>query len=209
MTLREARALFFARANLGPNGGYYDRWVKVEAKPFPFYFPNTKARVAAARLHDLHHIAADYAIDWPGEIEIAGWEIASGCGRYSVAWMLNLGAFAVGLFVAPRRLFRAFLRGRHAPANLYLRSFEEAQLDRTTVGELRDELGSSSPQRGPRASDLASFALWSAAASATWLVPAVAALALFSLGTRRLTRPRTTAPRSSGRPSRRARTGAR
>ena len=60
MLLREAGDLFFARSNLGPDGGYTSRWVRVETKPLPFYFPNWSARVAAARLHDLHHIATNY-----------------------------------------------------------------------------------------------------------------------------------------------------
>src|SRR3712207_87453 len=175
MTLRDARALFFQRGNLGPNGGLDDRWGKVEEKPFPFYFPNTNTRVAAARLHDLHHIAAEYDTDWPGEIEIAGWEIASGCGRFSAAWVLDIGGFAVGLFLAPRRLFRAFVRGRRAPTNLYLSGFDESQLDRRTVGELRDQLGTRRSNSRPKASDLASFAVWSAAASAFWLMPAAIA----------------------------------
>ena len=75
MSLREARDLFFARSNLGPGGGYASRWVRVETKPLPFYFPNCSARVAAARLHDLHHIATNYKTDWPGEAEISAWEI--------------------------------------------------------------------------------------------------------------------------------------
>src|SRR5437762_12518544 len=119
LSLFEARALFFRDAKLGPDGGYSDRWVRVETKPIPFYFPNWPARVAAARLHDLHHIAAEYETDWPGEAEIAAWEIASGCARYHAAWILNFGAFGAGLVVAPRRLFGAFLRGRDAKTNLY------------------------------------------------------------------------------------------
>jgi hypothetical protein len=89
LSLLKARALFFRDAKLGPDGGYSDRWVRVETIPIPFYFPNWPSRVAAARLHDLHHIATDYETDWPGEAEIAAWEIASGCARYHAAWILN------------------------------------------------------------------------------------------------------------------------
>lgn len=45
MTLEEARALFFARSRLGTDGGYGARWVRIEMKPFPVYFPNTASRV--------------------------------------------------------------------------------------------------------------------------------------------------------------------
>jgi hypothetical protein len=50
LSLLEARNLVFRDAKLGSDGGYRDRWVRVESKPIPFYFPNWPARVAAARL---------------------------------------------------------------------------------------------------------------------------------------------------------------
>jgi hypothetical protein len=127
VTLAAARAAFFERAGLGGDGGYGAAWVRVEAKPFPFFFPNTRGRVAAAKLHDLHHVATEYGADWPGEAEIAAWEIAGGCGPYAWAWVLNLGAFLVGMVLAPRRLFTAFVSGRRA-RNLYHEGFAEADV---------------------------------------------------------------------------------
>ena len=50
LTLAEARSLFFARSGLGGDGGYSARWVRVETKPFPVYFPNTACRVEGAKL---------------------------------------------------------------------------------------------------------------------------------------------------------------
>jgi hypothetical protein len=97
--------------------------------------------VAAARLHDLHHLATNYKTDWPGEAEISAWEIAGGCGHYYAAWILDLGGWGAGLIVAPRRLFRAFMRGRQAKTNLYQIGFDEKHLDQGTVGGLRDQLG--------------------------------------------------------------------
>jgi hypothetical protein len=160
MTLLAARAAFFEEASLGVDGGYGARWVRVEAKPFPFFFPNSRGRVAAAKLHDLHHVATEYRSDWVGEAEIAAWEIAGGCGPYGWAWLLNAGAFAVGLFLAPRRVFRAFVRGRGV-RNLYHRGFAESALESTTVGSLRRQLGLDAP-RERRPSAVASFATWSA-----------------------------------------------
>jgi hypothetical protein len=174
MSLRDARTLFFERGNLGEDGGYSSRWVRVESKPIAFYFPNCRSRVAAARLHDLHHIVAEYGTDWPGEAEIAGWEIASGCTHYYAAWILNLGAFAVGLIVAPKRLFHAFVRGRHARTNLYHTGFSELQLDDITVGMLRARLAAGAPRVNARASDIAMFAVWSATAALWLLTPLIA-----------------------------------
>jgi hypothetical protein len=167
--LREARALLFRHAKLGPDGGYGDRWVRVKTKPIPFYFLNWRSRVAAARLHDLHHIAAEYETDWPGEAEIAAWEIASGCARYRAAWILNFGGFDAGLILAPGRLFRAFLRGRRAKTNLYESGFDEPRLDQTTVGDLRDQLGLRAPLSSARADDVLLFFLWCVPSILAWL----------------------------------------
>ena len=161
MSLLDARALFFERSELGEDGGYSSRWVRVKSKPFPFYFPNWPARVAAARLHDLHHIAAEYATDWPGEIEIAAWEIASNCRRYSAAWLLDLAGWNAGLVIAPRRMFRAFVRGRRARKNLYQEPLAESQLASVTVGMLRDELGLRRPPTKATIADVALFGFWS------------------------------------------------
>jgi hypothetical protein len=83
--------------------------------------------------------------------------------------MLNLGAFAVGLIVAPGTLFRAFVRGRRARTNLYHTGFSELQLDDVTVGMLRASLAVGAPGMKARARDVAMFALWSAVA-AVWLL---------------------------------------
>jgi hypothetical protein len=163
MTLAEARADFFATSGLGSDGGYSARWVRVETRPAPVYFPNTACRVAAAKLHDLHHIAMEYAVDWTGEAEIAGWEIASGCGRHGWAWILNLGAFTVGLVRSPRSLFRAFVRGRRAATNLYHAGIDESELNTVTVGELRRRLGRFQSPPPVQAADILAFAFWAVA----------------------------------------------
>jgi hypothetical protein len=169
LSLLEARNLFFRDAKLGADGGYGDRWVRIETKPIPFYFPNWPARVAAARLHDLHHIAAEYETDWPGEAEIAAWEIASGCGRYHASWILNLGAFSAGLVIAPKRLFRAFLRGRHAKTNLYKSVFDQSRLNDITVGILRDHLGLRAALPSAGTTDVGLFLLWCIPSVLIWL----------------------------------------
>ncbi len=159
MSLAAARAAFFDDAGLGGDGGYGANWVRVETRPFPVFFPNTSCRVAAARLHDLHHVATEYATDWPGEAEIAAWEIAGGCGRYGWAWVLNLGAFFVGMVLAPRRLFRAFARGRGVH-NLYHEGFAEGRLREVTVGMLRQRLGSRATPATLAWPDTAAFLAW-------------------------------------------------
>ncbi|MCI0365901.1 MAG: hypothetical protein L0219_18735 [Phycisphaerales bacterium] len=150
-------------SGLGADGGYNSRWVRVESRPLPFFFPNSACRVAAAKLHDLHHIATEYDVDWIGEAEIAGWEIASGCGKHGWAWILNLGAFTVGLFRSPRRLFRAFIRGRRATTNLYKTGFPEPALQQTTFGDLRRRFGMHESPTTAHSRDILLFALWALA----------------------------------------------
>lgn len=178
MTLEEARSLFFARSGLGADGGYHARWVRIETKPLPVYFPNTARRVEAAKLHDLHHIANEYLTDWPGEAEIAAWEIASGCGRHLWAWFLNLGAFTVGLALFPRRLYRAFIRGRHC-FNLYGEGFPESELQNKTLDWLRGRLGVKDQGIRATPSDKLAFAFWCVLATvyhAAWFAAGAAIL---------------------------------
>jgi hypothetical protein len=159
LTLRQAREQFFAASKLPSDGGYSARWVRIEAKPLPFYFPNTASRIRSVKLHDLHHIATGYATDWPGEIEIGAWENSRGCADHLAAWFLNSGAMAVGIFLAPRRMWLAFRRGRHT-ANLYRTEFDQLRLDEMTVGSLRAQLRLDSPLPPASAADIMLFLLW-------------------------------------------------
>src|SRR6185369_11200266 len=94
----------------------------------------------AVKIHDIHHLITGYEANMHGEAEIGGWEIASGCGRYYVAWILNFGSFLYGMLFVPRALFRAFMRGRRAESNLYYNTtYDDALLSRT-VGELRSSI---------------------------------------------------------------------
>ncbi len=136
--LRHARTEYFRQAGFGPDGGYGARWVKVQLGPLPVWFPNTQGRRRAVRLHDLHHIATGYATSLVGEAEIGAWELAAGCADYYAAWLLNIGAVAIGLLIAPRRVWQAFLRGRSC-TTLYHLGFDDRGLD-DSVGGLRRRL---------------------------------------------------------------------
>ena len=156
-TVAEARDVYF-RANGFSLASYSDRWVKLKVGPIPLAFPNTAARIAAVKLHDLHHVATGYATSWTGEAEIGAWEVGAGCGRYYAAWVLNLSAFGIGCVLAPRRLFRAYVRGRRSKS-LYDRAFGDDLLA-LTVGDLRRRLGLTTPPSPARAGDYLAFAGW-------------------------------------------------
>jgi hypothetical protein len=182
LTLRDARQQYFDRAGF-VDGGYSDRWVRLKAGPLVFYFPNTESRKRSVKLHDLHHVLTGYETTWTGESEIAAWEIASGCGRHVPAWVLNAGALAIGVVIAPLRTWRAFLRGRHS-ANLYPGVFTEDLLDRV-VGEMRRELALDAPIPAASFADRVAFVLWIIVCVAAWMLPWALLLAALAFVVRR------------------------
>jgi hypothetical protein len=157
MSVAEARDVYF-KENGFSLASYTDKWVKLKLGPIPLAFPNTDARKAAVKLHDLHHVATEYKTTWIGEAEIAGWEIGAGCGRYYAAWLLNLGGFGIGMWISPRRVFRAFVRGRRS-RSLYDRVFGDDLLA-IEVGELRSQLLLDKAEAGAKANDVAAFIGW-------------------------------------------------
>jgi len=172
LSMADARQRYFA-AN-GFDGNYGERWVRLKAGPIPIVFPNAPGRVRAVKLHDLHHIATGYQTTWTGEAEIGAWEIASGCAHFLWAWILNFSALIVGVAIAPRAVFHAFVRGRHT-RNLYHAEgqFHDAILSRT-VGQVRHDLDLDRPIPSPTAADLVSFIFWTALSAAYALAPVVA-----------------------------------
>lgn len=66
-------------------------------------------------------------------------ELATGCADYYAAWLLNAAAVGMGIVLAPRRLWRAFVRGRRS-TSLYRLGFDDRWLD-DSVGGLRERLG--------------------------------------------------------------------
>lgn len=171
-TMREARSEYFEQNGFGPNGGYDAAWVDFSIGPIPFPFPNTAPRVRAVRYHDLHHVLTGYRTDFSGEMEIAAWEIGAGCRGFLAAWQLNLAGMATGSLYMPRRVFRAFVRGRRS-SSLYGLSLDEL-LD-SSVSDVRARLGVPEGEPDTRPGDYPMFAL----AVLAGLVTGVASLAVF------------------------------
>jgi hypothetical protein len=158
-TLRDACATHYARSGFSA-ADYAAPWVRFKTGPVTFVFPNWPSRARALSLHDAHHGLTGYDTSLAGEAEIAAWEVAAGCGRHSVAWFFELQAFGLGLALCPRRLWRGFLRGRAARANLYQYSEMTDELLDTPLEELRRRLGLDE-RRTPTLRDRLAFALWS------------------------------------------------
>ena len=178
MTVGAARTEYFAQNGFS-TAAYEDRWVRLRLFGVPIVFPNVRSRRRAIRFHDLHHIVTGYGTDPRGEAEIGSWEIAATLPdrrlEFAAAWVLNTLMFTLGLAIAPRRVYRAFLRGRHS-VSLYHLGWSEALLERD-VAELRRELGVDR-RRAPSWSDRLAFAVL---VTAVALPPAMAIVGLVVL----------------------------
>jgi hypothetical protein len=185
LTLREARDRYFAANRFGADGGYALDWVDVKVGPIPLRIPNTKGRKRAVGFHDLHHTLTGYRTDFRGECEIGGWEVATGCAGYPVAWFLNLSTLGSGVLFAPGDVWRAFLRGRSS-GNLYRSSLDDALLARS-VGDVRRQLRLADPPGPASFGDRLAFAGWSIVGLALLAVQVVASpvvLPIFAIGSR-------------------------
>jgi hypothetical protein len=178
MTLREARAEYFAANALPPDGGYDARWVRLKIGPIPFAFPNTEGRRRVVRAHDLHHVLTGYRTDIKGEAEIAAWEIGAGC-RDRAALQLELRVLGFGLVRWPGDVFRAFVRGRRSK-NLLGTRCDDAFVSRS-LESVRAELSidPSGPAPAATADDRRAFRRWALlAVGIVWgpLIPLAALL---------------------------------
>ena len=138
--IKDALQVYFSKYHF-VDGGYTLKYFKIKVGPVYIPVPNNKGRIAAVKIHDIHHLLTEYKANLKGEAQIGGWEIASGCGRYMEAWILNFGSFMYGLFFFPGALFQAFMKGRAVTSNLYHSIAYNDTLLNKTVGELRESVG--------------------------------------------------------------------
>jgi hypothetical protein len=162
---------------LPPDGGESAGSFRVYIGPFSFRLPNPPARRRAVFFHDTNHVLTDYDnLFSRGEMEIAAFEIGSGCGRYLFAWLINLNMFALGVLIRPRDLFRAFLRGRQSAGSIYCRAESRGKLSSMTIRELRSCLGIDRPPAAFLPGDTLRFAAWGCVSIVILLLPAAAVL---------------------------------
>lgn len=163
----EALTRLYAEHRLPPDGGEHEAWFRVRIGPLTIPLPNPPARQRAVFVHDVNHVLTGYnAVFSDGEMSIAAFEVGASCGRIWVAWFLNLALMALGVFVRPRAVFRAYVRGRHA-GSLYLGSPSRAALREMTVDEVRRLIRLDEQAADARPRHYIDFALW---VGATWLV---------------------------------------
>ena len=176
-TVGETLRDYLREQGLPEDGGADLAWVHLKVGPIPLAFPNISARRDAVRYHDVHHVVTGYQTDWAGEAEIGAWEVASGCGCYWVAWLLNSGALGFGAVLWPRRTFCAFVRGRNT-RNVYREPYAPVLLE--DVAALRLRLGLEQPVPKATLRDMAWYLVW-IAVGLGWMVLLPLALLLASV----------------------------
>ncbi|MBI3511980.1 MAG: hypothetical protein HY064_15080 [Bacteroidetes bacterium] len=161
-TPREILSKFYSDNHLPPDGGQSSSSVKIQlTEKFHFYFPNFKARRKAVIKHDIHHLLTGYsASSIIGESEISTWELASGCKKYWVAFLIDTSGMMLGFWINPMKLLRAFARGRRT-GNLYHDLLTDEKALDTPVDDLKkmtrlDEFGMNCK---PNATDVFLFLL--------------------------------------------------
>lgn len=132
-TVREGRDRYLAANSLSLDS--YDE------RGFPVYVGRWAVRLpnpGLLHLHDLHHVVTGYGTGLVGEAEISAYELRAGC-RSFIVHVLCFGAILVAMFVAPRRVLRAWRRARGARTLYYTDIPYETLLD-MSVADLRRRL---------------------------------------------------------------------
>lgn len=166
-TLDEALRALYATHDLPPDGGAHEPWFHVRIGPVSIPLPNPPARREAVFVHDTNHVLTGYDATFSdGEMRIAAFEVGASCGRVWVAWLLNLPLMALGAIMRPRRVFRAFVRGRRS-VSLYTGGLGREALRKMTVSDLRALVRLDEDAGPARPREALGYAGW---VSATWLM---------------------------------------
>ncbi len=136
-TAKEILSKFYSENHLEQDGGNSLSFVKIEISPkFHFYFPNFNARREVVIKHDIHHLLTGYNTTLKGESEISAWEIASGCKKYTAAFLINTSGAMLGFLINYWGILKAFARGRRTKS-LYYDMVSTNQFLDMKVSELR------------------------------------------------------------------------
>jgi hypothetical protein len=112
------------------------------AKNFPIYVWKWAVRIPNPGLlhfHDLHHVVTGYGTGLTGEAEISAYELRGGC-RSVIIFVLCIGALLIGMFVAPKRIWRAWKQAK-GTKTLYYTEIPYETLLEMNVADLREQLG--------------------------------------------------------------------
>jgi len=166
MSLHDELAAFYASNHFGNVVGARPLTVPVYTGCMLVPLPNIETRRRYLKYHDLHHLLTGYSVGRIGEGEVSAWELGTGSAFASpLLGTMNLIALSTGLFLEPKRMWRAFKRGS-ASRNLYSKSVRK-DVDKgrwTTVDALRRDFVETRRSPIPIAVRSAEFACYSAGA---------------------------------------------
>lgn len=137
-TVREGRDAYLT-ANGFDMAGYTAPTFGLPVMGREIHFPNPPTRQRAMARHDLHHALTGYGTDYAGEAEIGVWELRAGCNT-AFLWFINLMAVFLGVFIAPRRMIRAW-KAAAGSRSLYVDPRPVEELLAMKLGDLREEAG--------------------------------------------------------------------
>jgi len=138
-TVRAGRDRYLEENSLSVES-YSARRFPIYVGRWPVYVPNP----GYLPWHDLHHVVTGYRTGLIGEAEISAYELRAGCGSVMV-FILCIGAILFAMFIAPRRVWRAWRRAKGA-RTLYHSELPYETLLEMSVADLREHLGL--PQEG-------------------------------------------------------------
>ncbi len=180
MSLDDELAAFYRANNFGGVLGARPLTVPVYTGCILVPLPNIETRRRYLKYHDLHHLLTGYSVGRIGEGEVSAWELGTGSAFASpLLGTMNLIALSTGLFLEPKRMWRAFKRGC-VSRNLYSASVrKDVDAGRwTDIRALRRdfvESRSSSLALAVRSVEFACYAAAATAIHAFIAIPAVIA----------------------------------
>jgi hypothetical protein len=180
MSLNDELSAFYRRSGFGPTIGARRITVPVYTGCMLVPLPNIEARRRYLKYHDIHHLVTGYSVGRIGEGEVSAWELGAGSMFVSTTLgLMNLIALSTGLFLEPRRMWRAFVRGctsRTLYSANQRRSVDAAHW--ASVDAIRKEILETQASRMPisvRAVEFAGYAAAAVAIHALIAIPAVIA----------------------------------
>lgn len=170
-TLKQSLQVFYDDNNFGEDGGIKENWVWLKFKYFSLPMPNFEQRKSNVWKHDVLHILLGYDTSWKGETSVAGWTLGSGgWGNIIIAWLLDISAFGIGLFIFPKSTYTAFIRGRNS-MNPHLLGIEKERLLQGNIEELKNEFGFNKVGLKANLKDKIFFTMWALLVISGFLLP--------------------------------------
>jgi hypothetical protein len=166
MSLNDELTAFYAANHFGNVVGARPLMVLVYTGCMLVPLPNIETRRRYLKYHDLHHLLTGYSVGRIGEGEVSAWELGTGSAFASpLLGTMNVIALSTGLFLEPKRMWRAFKRGCLS-RNLYSQSVrEDVDAGRwVNVDALRRDFVEVRPSALPKAVRSVEFACYSAVA---------------------------------------------